>query len=224
MRLLLVRHGETEGNVQRRLQGAEDPLTERGRRQAREVATHLSGRVDVVALYASPYPRALDTASAIGAELGLDPVPRAGLAEMDVGRAAGYRFEDWVETFPEEAASFRQEGVGYAWPGGESGLQLAERTAGELDRILQDHRRDDGAVVVVSHGGALAWIIARLLGRPADEWPEEHFRLENCSVTEVEIQADATVPAEILYKNEIGHLSPDPDAEAATGDARPGRD
>jgi broad specificity phosphatase PhoE len=220
--LLLVRHGETEGNVQRRLQGTEDPLTERGRRQARELAVHLSGRDDVSALYASPYPRAFETARAIGAELGLEPVPRAGLAEMDVGRAAGYSFEEWAEKFPEEAASFREEGVGYAWPDGESGLQLAERTAAELDRILEDHRREKGAVVVVSHGGALAWIISRLLGEPGDRWPGDHFDLDNCSVTEVEVRADRDGPAEFLYKNEIGHLSPDPDAEVATGDEHPG--
>ena len=93
MRLLLVRHGETVGNVERRLQGAGDPVTERGRRQAKELAVHLSGREDLVALYASPYVRAFDTALAIGGEIGLDPVPRDRLAEVDVGQAEGYRFE-----------------------------------------------------------------------------------------------------------------------------------
>ena len=217
MRLLLVRHGETEGNVRRRLQGSEDPLTERGRRQAAEIAAHLSGRHDVLALYASPYRRAFDTASAIGDALGTEPEPRAALAELDVGDAAGYRFEAWIEEFPEEAERFRLEGVDYRWPGGESGLDLSARAEREIGRILEAHRREAGAVVVVSHGGALAWIIAHLLGEPDGEWPHSYTRLENCSITEAEIPPNGSGPAKFLYTNEVGHLTPDPDEEAATG-------
>ncbi len=171
-----------------------------------------------MALYASPYRRAFDTAGAIGTALGLRPEPRSALAEIDVGRAAGYRFEAWVEEFPEEAERFRKEGVEYAWPGGESGLDLATRAEGEIDRILDAHRRDTGAVVVVSHGGALAWIIAHLLGEPEGEWPGNYARLHNCSITEAEVPADGEGPAKFLYTNEIGHLTPDPDEEAATGE------
>ncbi len=204
--------------MSRRLQGANDPLTERGRRQAEEIAAHLSGRTDVVALYASPYRRALDTARAIGDALGLEPEPRASLAEVDVGEAAGYRFEAWVEEFPEEAERFRTEGVDYAWPGGESGRDLSARTEREIENILGAHGGADGAVVVVSHGGALAWIIAHLLGEPDGEWPHSYTRLDNCSVTEAEIAANGTGRARFLYTNEVGHLSPDPDEEAATGE------
>ena len=217
MRLLLVRHGETEGNVGRRLQGSEDPLTERGRRQAAEIAAHLSGRDDIVALYASPYRRAFDTASAIGDALGVEPEPRPALAELDVGDAAGYRFEAWIEEFPEEAERFRLEGVNYRWPGGESGLDLSARAEREMGRILECHRREAGAVVIVSHGGALAWIIAHLLGEPDGEWPHSYTRLDNCSVTEAESPPNGSGPAKFLYTNEVGHLTPDPDEEAATG-------
>jgi broad specificity phosphatase PhoE len=217
LRLLLVRHGETEGNVSRRLQGSEDPLTERGRRQARELAAHLSGRDDVVALYASPYRRAFETARAIGYALGMEPEPRAGLAELDVGEAAGYRFDAWVEAFPEEAGRFRTEGVDYRWPKGESGRDLSARAEGEVERILGEHGGGVGAVVVVSHGGTLAWIIAHLLGEPEGVWPHDYARLENCSITEAEVPADGAGPAKFLYTNEVGHLSPDPDEEAATG-------
>lgn len=217
MRLLLVRHGETEGNRDRVLQGADDPLTERGRRQARELAAHLSGREDVSALYASPYRRAFDTARAIGEALGVEPEPRPALAELDVGDAAGYRFEAWAEAFPDEVERFRTEGMDYSWPGGESGRDLSARTEEEIERILRAHGREAGAVVVVSHGGALAWIIAHLLGEPDGEWPHGYARLDNCSITEAEIPPNGAGPANFLYRNEVGHLSPDPDEEAATG-------
>ena len=220
MRLILVRHGETDGNVSRRLQGADDPLTDRGRRQARELAAHLAGRGDVAALYASPYRRAFETASAVGAALGMQPEPREALVEIDVGEAAGYRFEEWAESFPDEAERFRREGVDYAWPGGESGRDLSARAEAEIRRILEAHGREDGTVVVVSHGGTLAWVVAHLLGEPDGEWPYSYARLDNCSITEAEIPADG--PARLVRTNEIGHLSADPDAEAATGHEEPG--
>ena len=223
VKLLLLRHGQTTGNVDRRLQGSEDPLTLLGQRQARELASYLAGRGDVVALYASPYVRALETARAVGEAVGMDPVLRSDLAELDVGEAAGYRFDDWVEKFPQEAERFRSGGVEYAWPGGESGQQLSSRVSREMDHIIGKHRGEEGAVVVVSHGGALAWMLVHLLREPVDEWPSEYLHIANCSVTEVEVRDDGS-PVTVVLRNETGHLSPepdrepDPDAEAATGE------
>ena len=217
MKLLLVRHGETAGNVQRTLQGPDDPLSERGRRQARALAEHLARREDIVAMYASPLTRALDTARAIQHKTGISAVLREALAEIDVGGAAGLTYEGWAERFPDQARQFREDGLGYTWPGGENGWDIAARTAAETDRIVEAHRRESGAVILVSHGGALAWIVARLLGEPEDRWPDDHMHLENCSITEVEIPADPGSRAKFLYRNEIGHLSPDPDEEVATG-------
>ena len=215
MQLLLVRHGESAGNLTRQLQGPEDPLTERGRRQAREIAAHLAGRGDAIALYASPLARALETAGIIGAAVSLTPVPRAGLVEIDVGDAQGLTFDEWAARYPEEAARFRDEGVDYIWPGGESGRQLGARTAAEIDRIVSAHRLEAGAVVVVSHGGALAWIIDHLLREPRERWPRH--QLDNCSLTEVTIDPEDEQAVSFVCQNEVGHLTPDPEGEIATG-------
>jgi probable phosphoglycerate mutase len=215
LRLLLVRHGETEGNVSRRLQGPDDPLTERGRRQAEEIAAHLSGRDDVVALYASPYRRAFDTARAIGGALGVEPEPRPALAELDVGDAAGYRFEAWVEEFPEEAERFRTRG--WTTPGPEGRAGGTSRCAPRGDRTHpRGPRHEAGAVVVVSHGGALAWIIAHLLGEPKGSGLQlrQARQLLHHGGRDPGRRQGAR---EFLYTNEVGHLSPDPDEEAATG-------
>ncbi len=125
MRLLLVRHGQTLGNILRQLQDEHDPLTELGRRQAAAVAAYLAGLGAAEALYSSPLQRALDTARIIGAAIGQEPQPRPAWAEIDVGRAAGHTFDAWRAQFPEESAAFRADGVGYAWPGGESGRDVA---------------------------------------------------------------------------------------------------
>lgn len=210
MRLLLVRHGQTMGNILRQLQDDHDPLTELGRRQAREVAAHLATLVGVEALYCSPLQRALDTATIIGAAIGLEPQPRPGWAEINVGRAAGHTFEGWREQFPDEAVAFRADGAGYRWPGGESGRDVATRTAAEIEWLLARHGETTGPIVIVSHGAALAWAISYLLREPGDRWPRDHMRLGNCSLTEVTIDPAAWVtgqPAIFVCRNVIDHLS-----------------
>ncbi len=216
MQLLLVRHGESIGNVTQVMQTREEPLTERGRRQAREIAAHLAKRDDIQALYASPLARAWETSQIIGAALGMEPEPREGLAEISVGNAAGRTFKQWEERFPDEAVRFHSEGMHYAFPGGESGIQLGQRSAAEIDRILE-RRREDGAIVVVSHGGALAWILAHLLEEPRDAWPRHQFN--NCSVTELTIDPAGSQPVVVVCQNEVGHLSAEPTEEVATGQA-----
>ena len=89
MRLLLVRHAESVGNHELRLQGrAEFPLTDRGRRQADALAAALA-EAPVRAVYSSPIRRALDTAEAIAARRGLTVEVRPALQEYDFGELSG---------------------------------------------------------------------------------------------------------------------------------------
>ncbi len=215
MKLLLVRHGESVGNITQVLQTREEPLTERGRGQARRVAAHLASRGDVVAIYASPLARAFETSQIIGMAVGLTPRPKEDLAEISVGDAAGLTFQEWTARFPEEASRFHSEGLEYAFPGGESGRQLGTRTAAAIDRIIATHRHEPGAVVIVSHGGALSWILAHLLRESGDTWPSHTF--DNCSITEVEIDPEHGHASTVVCQNEVGHLLPNPDEEVATG-------
>jgi broad specificity phosphatase PhoE len=214
MQLLLVRHGESAGNLTRRLQSREDPLTERGRRQAGEVAAFLADRGDVHTIYASPLARAFETAQIIGAATGLGPIPLEGLAEINVGEAAGLTFDEWFEREPELAQHFQSDGLDFVWPGGESGRELATRVAADADAIISTHRLEAGAVVVVSHGGALGWLIDHLLHESRDQWPQH--QLLNCSLTEVTIDPDAQAVT-FVCRNEVGHLSPEPEEEVALG-------
>ena len=210
MRLLLIRHGQTLGNVLRQLQDEHDPLTDLGRRQAAAIAAHLASLGAAEALYSSPLSRALDTARIIGAAIGHEPQPRPAWAEIDVGRAAGHTFDAWRELFPDESAAFRSDGVGYTWPGGESGRDVARRTAAEIDWLLTHHHDAAAPIAIVSHGGALAWAFSYLLREPGDRWPREHMRLDNCSLTEVTIDRATWAtghPAIFVCRNTIDHLS-----------------
>lgn len=214
MQLLLVRHGESVGNLSRRLQSADDPLTDKGRRQASEIAAVLTDRSDLRALYTSPLARAFETAQVIGKAIGFAPIPLEGLAEINVGTAAGLTFDEWVAQNPDDAAQFQDGGPSFVWPGGESGLQLAARVAAAIDAIISAHRLEGGSVVVVSHGGALGWMIDHLLREPRDQWPQH--QLHNCSLTEVTIDDDEQAVT-FVCRNEISHLSPEPEEEVALG-------
>lgn len=135
--LLLVRHGETDWNAQRRWQGNADvPLNERGREQARRLAdSFVEDGVD--AIYASDLARARETAEILAARLGLPVVVDPDLREIDVGSREGLTGEE----------------VGVREWDGESKEAHRDRTLRALARIVAGH--PGSRVLVVAHGGTL---------------------------------------------------------------------
>jgi broad specificity phosphatase PhoE len=206
MRLLLVRHGQSLANIEARIQGDDDPLTDAGRSQAEAVGTHLARRGNITHLYASPLARARETAQIIGRHVGIAPVFERGLAEINAGNAVGLLWEEWVERYPEQAAIMQSENrsLTHRWEGGESGQEFADRIFTAYDHIVTQHRATDDVVVVVSHGGPLAWISARAHGDPMDVFPVNRAIFGNCSVSELEIDAEGAHT--IGAWNQIDHL------------------
>jgi len=206
MRLLLVRHGQSLANIDARMQGDDDPLTEIGRAQAEAVGLHLRERGDVTHLYASPLARARETALIISKHIEVEPVFEPGLAEINVGDAAGMRWEEWAALHPELAARIRsgENTLADRWEGGESGQEFVDRIFAAYDHIVTQHRTTDDVVAVVSHGGPLGWISARVHGDPLDMWPVARSIFGNCSISELEIDAEGAHT--IGAWNQIGHL------------------
>lgn len=158
--LFLLRHGQTEWNVQGRMQGRRDsPLTALGiaqaRRQARIVGDLLAARPDL-ALYASPLGRARDTARIVFD--GIPPTYDERLAEIDVGRFTGHRIEDMRLKFPD---LFPPDRLGWydRTPGGEDFAALARRTRAFLDGL-------GGPAVIVTHGITLRMLRLIAMGLP----------------------------------------------------------
>ncbi len=205
MRLLLVRHGQSLGNIEARIQGDDDPLTGHGREQARRASAHLAARGDITHLYASSLARALETATIIGKAIGRDPVPVPGLAEINAGTAAGMLWTEWTQQFPEEAARrIANESLMEAWAGGESAHVFSIRVLAAYNEIVTWHQGTNDVVALVSHGGALAWISAHIHGDPLDAWPAHRSGFLNCSISELEI--DAAGNSSIVSWNEYAHL------------------
>ncbi|NNK79304.1 MAG: histidine phosphatase family protein [Litoreibacter sp.] len=150
--LFLLRHGETEWNLERRLQGQLDsPLTEQGILQARQQAEILSGLslpADLRA-FCSPLGRARQTAEIALGPLGLNPDLEPGLSEVGLGLWQGVCWDDIARRWPKlYAASDNFFLRSLAAPGGESHAAI-------LERLLQFLGRLSGPAVIVSHGVVL---------------------------------------------------------------------
>ena len=126
-RLFLARHGQTEWNLEHRLQGQLDsPLTDEGRAQASAIAARLRDS-GIQTICSSPLGRAMRTAVIIGDRLGAEVIEVPELAELDHGELAGLTWEQIDESHPtarEERAANR---FGWAFPGGESYAQARAR-------------------------------------------------------------------------------------------------
>lgn len=149
-RLILIRHGESLANAERRFtHGPHEPLSRKGRDEAIERGRLIAKRFDPVALYASPFVRALETARLIGAALGLDPVVVDALREQDFGALRGQGY-DAVRSDP----TWHTDRWRYRPGGGETLEEVFHRVGPALDAIADRHLGQQ--VVVVSHGGVMA--------------------------------------------------------------------
>jgi probable phosphoglycerate mutase len=177
--LHLVRHGQSEWNVTRRLQGqvAHVPLTPLGLEQAEAAARALAGR-DLVAVHSSDLLRARRTAEAIGARLGLPVQLDSALREQGYGMLEGRPSADVLAAAPYDFT----DPDGRA-PGGESLREVHARVGSCLVRYAE--RYPGRECVLVTHGDAIRIGLAALAGLgPADvPWREA----PNGSVTTVQV-------------------------------------
>jgi 2,3-bisphosphoglycerate-dependent phosphoglycerate mutase len=161
-KLIVVRHGETPWNREKRMQGTTDtPLSEVGQAQARALGRRLAGR-EFTALYASDLARARDTASIIAEHTGRELVMDSRLRERCFGIFEGLVAGEIQERFPEEHARFMSRDPDYEVPGGESARGFARRCLGCLSEIAGRHRGEE--IVVVTHGLVLDSLYRAALG------------------------------------------------------------
>lgn len=165
----LLRHGQTDWNIDFRLQGVTDiPLNETGLAQAKDAALAL-GRGDWDAVISSPLSRALDTANIVSKLVNLGEVTvQPLLLERSFGEAEGLGHEEWRAKYADTNKV----------PGGESLHDLEKRANLLLDTLASDHVGK--RVLAVSHG-ALIRVLLRTVSN--GEFPREGERLGNASLS-----------------------------------------
>lgn len=177
MKLIAIRHGETEWNKEGREMGQLDsPLTKHGIQQAKAIAKRLS-HYQFAALYSSDLGRAVHTAKIISDITGVDLTIDIDLRERHMGIFQGLTNVQMAEQFPKEYEKFRAIGQVYQIPNGESGLQRLDRSMRVLSEIANRHL--NATIVVVTHGGFLMGFFEYVLGlEPGNSW---RFKKQNAS-------------------------------------------
>jgi broad specificity phosphatase PhoE len=177
-RLVLVRHGQSVSNVDRRLDTRPPGtgLTDLGLSQARDFARgyqrELGKLLHSVAL------RARETAAVIGDELGLEPHELEGIHEVQVGDLEMRSDDDAVETFNKIYERWHMGELDAALPGGETANQVLDRYLPAITELRMRYLDNDdwtGDIAVVSHGAAIRLAAATLAGVDGSFVVEHHL-------------------------------------------------
>ena len=165
MKLHLVRHGETDINAAGRLQGSTDSrLTERGQRQARELAV-ASLAWNPAAIYSSPLQRARDVAARMADVTGLAVADEPRLTEMHMGALEGVTIQQMRDGWPELYQGWRRDASSVTMPDGESLGMVQERAMAAFADLDYAHDVAD-TVIAVTHNFTIRCIVAAVLDLP----------------------------------------------------------
>lgn len=199
MKLYIIRHGQTDWNLEGKIQGRRDiPLNAMGRIQAAALADGMKNR-PVTAVYSSPQLRAMETAAFIGRVQGIPVTEIPELVEIGYGEWEGRTSQDILTTDREQYEAWWRHPATVAMPGGETVNQVDERCRQAWRRIRSEIKGD---AAVVAHGGTLAHFMVHLLeGQPETR----EIVVSNASITTMEYDPAAGI-CRLLELNDCGHL------------------
>lgn len=202
--ILVIRHGETDWNIDKRLQGHIDiPLNEAGRRQVAALGEMLADE-GIDAVFASDLQRARATAQAVADAAGLPVGIDAGLRERCYGAFEGLRHPDIEEKYPEAYRVWKAREPDARYPAGEREAETMrefyQRSVDAVQRIVADGKYRK--VAIVTHGGVLEclhhWATGTEFAQPRT------FDIFNASVNRLHWDGER---ARIRSWGEIGHLN-----------------
>lgn len=185
MKLYLVRHGETDWNIESKIQGQTDiALNERGRQQAEEFAARIAGKdYQVDSIYTSSKRRALETARIIGDALKIEPKVQPGLEEICLGKWEGYTWKQVKELFWDEYQLWRDNRRYQEPPLGESYQQLLDRLLPAIREITQ---KEKGNVLVVTHSAVIMTLMSYMYDTPFEDMAK-NYKTGNAGIVELDV-------------------------------------
>lgn len=180
MKLYIIRHGQTDWNIAKKIQGRQDiPLNERGRHQADCLKKAMAPR-PVTAVFSSPQIRAMETAKAVASSSSAPVIPVENLMEINYGSWEGKTEEELLKEDRALYEAWWSHPAETAPPGGESINQVNERCRQAWKEIKPQLAGD---TAIVAHGGLLAHFMEQLLG---SESPAASTVAHNASITTIE--------------------------------------
>jgi broad specificity phosphatase PhoE len=199
-KFIMVRHGESEGNRERRFTiSSEVGLTEMGVRQAYEAARRIAALFKPQIIVSSPFRRARQTSEIIARELNLEIETVLDLHERDLGCLKGHSYDDLRALVLKDPAYDPARGWSWKPEGGESYEDVRERVVAAVEQLLLRYPRDE--IVIVSHGGVMLSVWAHITG----QWHGAHLP-PNCGIVLIEHDGRRMQPPRIVQGKEEGEL------------------
>jgi broad specificity phosphatase PhoE/predicted kinase len=163
-KIWLTRHGESQFNVESRI-GGDSELSPRGFAYASSLSDHMQSqaKTDRLVVWTSTLRRAVQTASA----LGMRPVARRALDEIDSGICDGMTYAEIKRDLPDEYRARAENKFRYRYPRGESYADVILR----LEPIIVDLERQRNPILIVAHQAVIRALYGYLTGRPQEECP-----------------------------------------------------
>ena len=207
MKLVLVRHGETDWNKQGKFQGIQDiELNARGLSQAKETAKAVVEWQHSV-VYSSPLKRTMQVAQEISRLSGMAVKEVPGVQELSLGDLEGVTGEEMRNDWPEMYAGWRDDPASVSMPNGETLLELQNRAWSALVKLEQAHlqsEKQDEALILVSHNFAIRSLIGKILGMPLSSFHAMTLSLSSICTVEIDQRG-----RRMSTFNSTAHLSPE---------------
>ena len=183
-KLLIIRHGQSEANLQGVFVGhTNSPLSDLGKRQAEATAEYIVSNFHVDAVYSSDLERAVYTGKAVADRLGLPVRPHKGLREIFAGEWEGQRFDHLEAAYPKTFAGLWRKDIGNSvCDGGESVAQLMQRILATVREIAEAN--PGKTVVLATHATPIRCMECFCQGNDLSRMKDIPW-VTNASVTEI---------------------------------------
>jgi broad specificity phosphatase PhoE len=197
--LILIRHGQTDSNLNHRYQGQSDvPMNDTGRAEIRAVTRHLAG-VRAAAIYCSDLGRSSEAAAMIASAFEREPIAIPDLRERNFGKVEGLTREEAEARFPDSWDTWRRNRAAWIPPGGEALGEMWGRVLATIETLWQRHRGE--TFIYAGHGGPINAIICHSLGAAVEA--REAIAIGNGSITIITRNDAEPV---VVMLNETCHL------------------
>ncbi len=186
MKLFFIRHGQTDWNMEGRIQGSHDSeLNQTGIIQAEKLGSKLlESNHKVSKIYTSQQKRAVRTAEILSKAIDVEYIPAEGLQEMNLGKWEGLLWPEVQEKFPEKYNEWINNRRYTKTPGGESYQDVLERVMKTVQKIINENNSD---VAIVTHGAVIMCLRCYITNTPFNEM--RRFRTENAAIIEFDSES-----------------------------------
>ena len=199
MKLILVRHGETDWNKLDKCQGISDiPLNSTGEKQAKDLAHSLRDK-NISAIFSSDLQRAINTAKCISEYHGIEVQIDERFREMDQGDFEGLEFKYIRENYSHVLKKWREEPGTLRIPGGESLTEVQDRAWLAFNNLLNEYNGKD--ILVVTHNLTIITLLCKFTGKSLKSFTE--FNVQETSKTVIDCNRE-DFKIEIL--NDTSHI------------------